>query len=155
MSLPLGTYPLPTFAHHAMDLAGKIAIVTGASRSNGIGARIAHCLAEKGADVALVYTSEASTSEANIVKQHILGLGRRAILIKTDLAQQNCGEIVLRETLEGFGGKNVDILVNNATIIRGESLGEFGVKKIDSLGNDTRTPARHSTLGFDPDDFNQ
>lgn len=92
----------------------RIAVVTGASR--GIGAGIAITLAAKGADVALVYTSESSTPQAQEVLQQITALGRRAILVRTDLSAADCGTVVRDAVLKGFQTDKIDILVNNAGV---------------------------------------
>ena len=59
-----------------MELAGKIALVTGASR--GLGKGIALTLAEKGADIIVNYRS--NTTEAEAVKDEIIAMGRKAII---------------------------------------------------------------------------
>ncbi len=64
------------------ELAGKRALVTGASR--GIGAAIALALAEKGADVAITY--ERSADRAAEVVRAIEGKGRKALAIQADSA---------------------------------------------------------------------
>jgi 3-oxoacyl-[acyl-carrier protein] reductase len=96
------------------ELAGKVAIVTGASR--GIGAAIAIELAHRGACVAIVYTSASSTAKAEAVADKIKAAGSRAIILRVDLADPNCGELVRAGTLEGLGVEKVDILVNNAGV---------------------------------------
>ena len=108
-----------------MSLQDKIAIVTGSSR--GIGAAIAKAYAKEGAHIAIVYASPSSTQQAEAVKAEIEQLGRKAILIQTDLAKENCGEVVLRETLKGFETKTIDILVNNAGIFGNNHTLEFDI----------------------------
>lgn len=95
-----------------MQLAGKAALVTGASR--GIGRSIALLLAERGADVAINYAGNTEAAEA--VRVQIEALGRRAVLIRADVSDTAACEAMVAETVEKLG--RIDILVNNAGITR-------------------------------------
>mgnify|MGYP006110536869 CR=1 FL=1 len=105
------------------DLAGKIAIVTGAGGRNGIGRAIATRLAREGADV--VVTDVERSVEAiraddlkdgweglPSVVQEIEGLGRKALGLFSDVSDSSQVNEMVNATLERFG--KVDILVNNA-----------------------------------------
>ncbi len=107
-------------------LNGKKAIVTGGSR--GLGQGIAVGLAEAGADVALVDVLEMSDSKAAIEK-----LGRRCIAITADLSKKECVDDIVKKTVDGLGG--VDILFNNAGIIRRAPITEFTEKDWDDVMN--------------------
>ncbi len=107
-------------------LDGRIAIVTGASR--GLGQAIAVGLAEAGADVALVNRSDAAETE-----ERIAALGRRAFTIRTDLGESGAVATIVAETVAHFGG--VDILFNNAGIIRRAPVTEFTEKDWDDVMN--------------------
>ncbi|THW60526.1 NAD(P)-binding protein [Aureobasidium pullulans] len=129
-----------TYTTHTMSLQDKIAVVTGASR--GIGAAIAKAYAKEGAHIAIVYASPSSTESAEAVKKEIEQLGRKAILIQTDLVKADCGEVVLRETLKGFNTEKIDILVSNAGIFKENHTLEFDADLFDrTMAINVRAPA--------------
>ena len=94
-------------------LAGKVALVTGGSR--GIGAAIAHALADDGADVAISYS--ASVDKAKTVVNDLLAKGVRAHAFKADQANTKEVEALVESVVERFG--HLDILVNNAGVFAG------------------------------------
>jgi 7-alpha-hydroxysteroid dehydrogenase len=87
-------------------IAGKVAIVTGAGL--GIGRGIAIGLAEAGADVAVA----ARTRSDQEVADRIRTLGRRAMVVPTDVTDLAACEHLVEATVGEFG--RLDILVNNA-----------------------------------------
>ena len=89
------------------SLEGKVAIVTGASR--GIGKAIALAFAEAGADVAVAARSEADLKS---LADQIEDLGRRALVVPTDVTQRDQIERMVEQTVAELGA--LDILVNNA-----------------------------------------
>lgn len=91
-------------------LQGKIAIVTGASRS--IGAAIAKRLALEGATVAITYN--ASPDKAAQVVAAIEAAGGRAIALQADAGDPAAVRAAVAAVAERFG--RIDILVNNAGI---------------------------------------
>lgn len=93
-----------------IDLAGRTAIVTGASR--GIGRAIALELARHGADVVLGYRTGAAEVEA--VAQAVTAAGRRAIPVAVDVRDAAQVEAMVARAQQELG--RVDILVNNAGI---------------------------------------
>ncbi|WP_232492753.1 SDR family oxidoreductase [Novosphingobium kaempferiae] len=110
-----------------MELAGKCALVTGASR--GIGAAIAIALADKGADVAITY--ERSADRAAQLVQELQAKGRKAVAIQADSADPEAIQRSVDEAASVLGG--LDILVNNAAIARYNDLAKFTVEDIDAL----------------------
>ncbi len=99
----------------AVGNAERVALVTGGSR--GIGRGIALELAKAGYDVAIVSVSAdpaVTDRGAYKVRSELEQLGRRAAVIKADVASETDWPRILAETLEAFGG--VDVLVNNAGV---------------------------------------
>jgi len=99
-----------------MELSGKVAFVTGASR--GIGRAIALELARGGARVLVVYRGRRDAAEA--VVEEIQSLGSEAFAEQGDVAQSGEAERLVSLVLERFG--SLDILVNNAGITRDNLL---------------------------------
>ena len=93
-------------------LAGKTAIVTGASR--GIGAEIARKFAADGAKVVVNYSGSQEKAEA--VVADIKANGGEAIVFKANVSDSESVKAMVDETMKAFG--SVDILVNNAGITR-------------------------------------
>lgn len=95
-----------------MNLSGKVALVTGASR--GIGRAIAIELAKRGANVVINYAgNEAAALET---KAAVEALGQQAITVKADVSNPAEVETLLQNTLDHF--EKIDILVNNAGITK-------------------------------------
>src|SRR5688500_1113883 len=109
------------------ELAGKRALVTGASR--GIGAAIAIALAEKGADVAITY--ERAADRAAQVVATIEGKGRKALAIQADSMDPEAVKRSVDQAAQALGG--LDILVNNAAIAIYKDVVDFTVAEIDAL----------------------
>ena len=82
------------------SLAGKRALVTGASR--GLGKAIALTLARAGADVAITWEKSAEKAEA--VAAEIRALGRNGVAIQADSARPEAARAAVAQTVEQLGG---------------------------------------------------
>ena len=91
------------------QLAGKVAVVSGAGR--GIGRSIALAFARAGAELAICARSSKSLE---VVRAEIEGMGRRCLALPINVADPMEVEEFCRRTTDEF--KKIDILVNNAGI---------------------------------------
>jgi len=94
------------------SLQGKLALVTGSSR--GLGAAIAHALAEAGADVAVNFRTR--SEEAEKVCAGIRKLGRRTQAFQADVSQSDQVKALVAHIERELG--TVNIVVNNAGMAR-------------------------------------
>jgi NAD(P)-dependent dehydrogenase (short-subunit alcohol dehydrogenase family) len=94
-----------------MKLAGKVVLVTGASK--GIGRAVAIGAAAEGADVVVAYRGDERGAEAtaNGIREH----GREALIRSVDLAQVHEIAELVQAAVERFG--RIDVLVNNAAVV--------------------------------------
>ncbi|MCS7480572.1 3-oxoacyl-ACP reductase [Umezawaea endophytica] len=97
-----------------MDLAGKVAVVTGAGA--GLGRAEALALARAGADVVLNDLPGAAASVAEEVEQ----LGAKAVVVEGDIGDRATADGLLTAAVEHFGGLHV--VVNNAGVLRDRML---------------------------------
>jgi 3-oxoacyl-[acyl-carrier protein] reductase len=120
-----------------IDLSGRIAVVTGASRKIGIGAAIARTLAAAGADVFLTYFlpydadqpwgSRPQEVEELLAQLHALGV--RAYGMEANLAQPATPARVF-DAVEGLLGQ-ASILVNNATHSENGDIAQLDAAQLD------------------------
>lgn len=108
-------------------LAGKVALITGASR--GIGRAIAEHLAHHGAKVVINYANR--SDQAAEVVQNIQKNGGEATAIQADISRLSELEKLYQETLKTFG--KLDIVVNNAGIIITKPIGDVTEADYDKL----------------------
>lgn len=113
------------------SLHGKVAIVTGCN--TGLGKSMAVGLAEAGCDIVGINRSEPADTAAEVT-----ALGRRFLNLQADLGQQTALPALVEQAVAEMG--QVNILVNNAGIIRRQDAIEFSEKDWDDVMNvNTRT----------------
>jgi len=124
-----------------MNLEGKVALVTGASR--GVGAATAVALAEAGAMVACAARATDAAplplpGTLDDTVRRVEAVGGTAIAVPTNLAVESQVEAMVATTLERFG--RIDVLVNNAAITFPGDL-ELAMKRYDLImAVDLRAP---------------
>lgn len=113
-----------------LELRGKVAIVTGATRKRGLGRAIALCLAQGGADVVVTGSGlkpereiprderDSNWCGATDVAEEAKAFGVRALSMTVDVTSSAAVQQMVAETAAKLG--RVDILVNNATFARGD-----------------------------------
>lgn len=106
-------------------LEGQVALVTGAA--SGIGGAIALALAEAGADVACHGNRRPADETCEGVRQ----LGRRALTLSGDLSNREQTSGLIDETVAKLG--RLDILINNAGMIRRSPAVEFSLEDWDTV----------------------
>jgi len=94
------------------ELAGKVAIVTGAGRN--IGRAIALALARAGASV--VVNVRSNQTEGAAVAREIEAAGGKAVVVLGDIGDEKTAGVLAETALKRFG--RIDILVNNAALRR-------------------------------------
>jgi 3-oxoacyl-[acyl-carrier protein] reductase len=110
------------------ELAGKVAIVTGAGRMRSIGRPIAKMLAGAGAAVVITGTGRrpqdypedertAGWRDIDSVADEILAKGGRCLRLVSDIRDEDAVEQLVKQTIAEFG--RLDILINNASAARG------------------------------------
>lgn len=101
------------------DLAGRVVLVTGASRN--IGRAIACALAHAGANVAVHAASDRVTASETV--RQVEAVGVKAMLVMGDLSDPAIAPRVMHEVITGLG--RLDALVNNAAIRPERSFAEI------------------------------
>lgn len=112
-----------------MKLKDRIALVTGSS--SGIGRGVAIAFAREGADVVVNYPSPEQAANAREVCDAIVKLGRRALAVQADVADEDDVKKLCAVATDKFG--RIDILVNNAGIAAASPVQEIPVEQWDRV----------------------
>jgi 3-oxoacyl-[acyl-carrier protein] reductase len=104
------------------QLAGRVAIVTGAGSPRGIGRASAVRLAQDGADVVV---GDLDLAGAETVAGEVRALGRRSLAVRTDVTSEADVAALVQRALQEFG--RIDILVNNAGITQPKRVSDITV----------------------------
>ncbi|MFC1943003.1 SDR family NAD(P)-dependent oxidoreductase [Chloroflexota bacterium] len=119
--------------HLNVDLSGKTALVTGASR--GIGKAISLALARAGANVVIAARSEEDSSSllGTIYKttKEIEDFGGRALPVRCDVTATDEVQNMVEKSVSVYG--NIDILVNNAGVLYGASFLETEISDFKNV----------------------
>ena len=127
----MADFPLPNFS---TDLAGQVALVTGAT--SGLGRRFARVLAAAGAKVAV---TGRRTERLDEVKAEIESAGGRCVGVRLDMTDTDSILEVVEQAEQSLG--TITILINNAGIPDAQRAHKMSIELIDSVfGTNLRGP---------------
>lgn len=104
----------------------KVALVTGAARR--IGRSLALALAERGWDIVVHYRSSADDAQSTV--NAIAALGRRAVALQCDLADEQATNALLSRATDAIGP--VSCVVNNASLFDYDDAASFSYAQLDA-----------------------
>jgi len=112
-----------------MSLRDKSALITGSS--SGIGRSVALAMASAGADIVVNHPSPREAAAAAELAEQIRALGRRAVIIEADVADEQAVSAMVEQATRELG--RIDILVNNAGIAAAAPVQELDVAVWDRV----------------------
>jgi 3-oxoacyl-[acyl-carrier protein] reductase len=120
-----------------LDLAGKVAVITGSSR--GLGLASAKALAAEGARVCICARGEERLAEAAGEVEAVAGKRENVLAVRADVSNADGVAHVIQKTVETFGG--LDILVNNVGRAAGTDIVETSDADWQAALDETLFPA--------------
>lgn len=124
---------------YSISLAGKTAIVTGAGQ--GLGAATATMLHKAGANVVINYFNDPQGINHARAEETAARLGERVLLCPADVRDATQVAAMVDKTIERFGA--LDIIVNNAGIIRDKTLKKMSEEEWQSVIDTNLTGVFH------------
>jgi 3-oxoacyl-[acyl-carrier protein] reductase len=112
-----------------MQLCDRTALITGSS--SGIGRGVALAMAAAGADIVINHPSSRDAAAAENVASAVRALGRRALVLEADVADEGAVQSMVDRATAEFG--HIDILVNNAGIAAAAPVHELDVAVWDRV----------------------
>ena len=112
-----------------MQLCDRTALITGSS--SGIGRGVALAMAAAGADIVINHPSSRDAAAAEDVARAVRALGRRALVIEADVADEGAVQSMVDRATAEFG--HIHILVNNAGIAAAAPVHELDVAVWDRV----------------------
>lgn len=112
-----------------MALENRVALITGSS--SGIGRSVALAMAAAGADIVINHPSAREAAPATELAEQIRALGRRAVIIEADVADEQAVSSLFEQASRELG--RIDILVNNAGIAAAAPVHELDVAVWDRV----------------------
>jgi 3-oxoacyl-[acyl-carrier protein] reductase len=112
-----------------MTLLNRTALITGSS--SGIGRGVALAMAAAGADIVINHPSSRDAAAAEDVARSVRALGRRALVIEADVADEGAVQSMVDRATAEFG--HIEILVNNAGIAAAAPVHELDVAVWDRV----------------------